>query len=126
MKYANMQYKYLFLEEARNTFESLLKNHPKRSDLWLVYVDKELKFGTIDKVRLIFEKIFTVDFKVKVLKAIVKKYLEVEMKHGNAKSLENAKMIAQLLITQKLAQMSEMEEAKNQMEGEGEEQMNID
>ena len=61
-----MQYKYGFIEEARTSFEIMLKHHPKRSDIWNVYIDKEIKIvKNPEKIRHIFEKCLTVDFKIK-------------------------------------------------------------
>lgn len=110
IKYGQLQYKYGFQEEARCTFDSVLKNHPKRSDIWLVYADKEIKHGNIDKFRLIFEKIFTIDFKIKVLKTIIRKYLETEMKFGTPKTVENAKLLTQKIITDKMNEINEAQE----------------
>jgi rRNA biogenesis protein RRP5 len=95
-----------------------LKNYPKRSDIWLVYLDKEIKFGHHDKVRHIFEKALTIDFKVKTLKTLIKKYLEFEKENGNAKTLEHVKTLTQRLITEKLTQINddEAEGEDNKME----------
>ena len=97
-----------------------MQNHPKRSDIWLVYADKEIKHGNIEKFRLIFEKLFTIDFKIKVLKTIVRKYLETEMKYGTPKSVENAKLLTQKLIVNK------MNELNNDAEVEENDQDNMD
>jgi len=114
-----MQYKYGFIEEGRTSFEIILKNQPKRSDIWIVYLDKEIKIvKNADKIRHIFEKCLTIDFKIKVLKTIIKKYLEFEKEHGNKKTIEHVMKLTQDLIKNKLStfQQSEDIEEKDQMD----------
>ena len=77
--YGQLLYKYNKNEEARNMFDNILKNFPRRKDIWFVYIDKEMKYGkNIDKVRQIFDKIFEIKFKINDLKSIMKKFLEFE------------------------------------------------
>lgn len=111
-----MQYKYGFIEEARTSFEILLKHHPKRSDIWNVYIDKEIKIvKNPEKIRHIFEKCLTVDFKIKALKTIIKKYLEYEKENGNKKSIDHVVQLTQKLISKKMADVQKNEE-NNEME----------
>ena len=119
IKYAQIQYKYDLVEEGRNTFESILRNYPKRSNVWTIYIDQESKYGTKEKVRNIFEKVLTVDFKIKILKNMIKKYLEFEVKFGNSKSVEHVKKLTQELISKKLQELDDGEEDVN-------EEMNVD
>jgi len=111
-----MQYKYGFIEEGRTSFELILKNHPKRSDIWIVYLDKEIKIvKNAEKIRHIFEKCLTVDFKIKVLKTIIKKYLEYEKEHGNKKTIEHVMALTQKLINNKLSSLQKSDD-NDQME----------
>jgi len=111
-----MQYKYGFIEEGRTSFEIIMKNHPKRSDIWIVYLDKEIKIvKNPEKIRHIFEKFLTIDFKIKVLKTIIKKYLEYEKEHGNKKTIENVVAITQKLINNKLSSLQKNDD-NEQME----------
>ena len=106
-----MQYKYGFIEEARTSFEIMLKHHPKRSDIWNVYIDKEIKIvKNAEKIRHIFEKCLTVDFKIKALKTIIKKYLEYEKENGNKKTIEHVVGLTQKLISKKIAEVQKNEE----------------
>ena len=60
-------------------FDNILKNFPKRKDIWFVYIDKEIKFGkNFEKVRQIFDRMFEIKFKINDLKFIMKKFLEFE------------------------------------------------
>lgn len=111
-----MQYKYGFIEEGRTSFEVILKNHPKRSDIWIVYLDKEIKIvKNPEKIRHIFEKCLTIDFKIKVLKAVIKKYLEYEKENGNKKTFEHVMALTQKLINNKLSSLQKNENTQ-QME----------
>ena len=57
-------------------FDKILKNFPKRKDIWFIYIDKEIKYGkNVDKVRQIFDKMFEIKFKINDLKSIMKKFL---------------------------------------------------
>ena len=77
--YGQLLYKYNNKEEARNMFDNILKNFPKRKDIWFVYIDKEIKFGkNVDKVRQIFDRMFEIKFKINDLKSVMKKFLEFE------------------------------------------------
>ena len=106
-----MQYKYGFIEEGRNTFELILKNFPKRSDIWIVYIDKEIKVvKTPEKIRHLFEKCLTIDFKLKVLKTIIKKYLEYEKENGNKKTIEHVMSLTQKLINEKIKDLQKTDE----------------
>jgi rRNA biogenesis protein RRP5 len=74
--YGQLLYRYNNNEEARNMFDNILKNFPKRKDIWFVYIDKEIKFGkNVEKVRQIFDKMFEIKFKINDLKSIMKKLL---------------------------------------------------
>jgi len=44
--YARLLFVNKQVEQARNTFEALLNNYPKRTDLWNVYIDLEIKNGS--------------------------------------------------------------------------------
>ena len=123
IKYGQIQYKFEFVEEARNTFESILRNYPKKSNVWSIFIDLEIKYGSKDKVRSLFEKVLTVDFKIKILKNMIKKYLEYETKNGNHKSVEHVKKLTQELISKKL---QELDKDNNDSAEENEENMNID
>ena len=124
LAYGQLQYKYNHIEEARNTFESILKNYQKRSDIWMVYVEKEIKITkNLDKIRSIFERMLSVDFKLKALKNIIKKYMEFEKDYGTPKSLENVKNLTQKIISEKMRAYAEEDEGENEMEVENDDEM---
>ena len=117
--YGQLLYKYNQKEEARNMFDNILKNFPKRKDIWFVYIDKEIKFGkNIDKVRQIFDKMFEIKFKVNDLKSIMKKFLEFEKQ--NCKD-EKEFLKAQEKTKEILAKRMNKKEEKNEEEENEEE-----
>lgn len=75
--------------------EKLVTSHPRRyyfnlhrCDLWSVYIDQEVKYNNIDKARNLFERALSVGLKKKVTISLLKRYLDLEKKHGNAESVE--------------------------------------
>jgi rRNA biogenesis protein RRP5 len=105
-------------EEARNMFDNILKNFPKRKDIWFVYIDKEVKYGNIDKVRQIFDKMFEVKFKINDLKSVMKKFLEFEKKHcKDEKEFVKAQEKTKSILEKRMGQT----ESKNKKENEEEE-----
>ena len=105
-------------EEARNMFDNILKNFPKRKDIWFVYIDKEVKYGNIDKVRQIFDKMFEVKFKINDLKSVMKKFLEFEKKHcKDEKEFVKAQEKTKSILEKRMG----VTESKNKKENEEEE-----
>ena len=100
--YAQLLYAFDIIEEGRNTFDNILKEYPKRKDIWFVYIDKEIKYGkNIEKIRKIFERMFDIKFKLSALKSIFKKYLEFEQLNGD-NALENAKNKVQEIMNSRM------------------------
>ena len=116
--YGQLLYKYNKNEEARNMFDNILKNFPKRKDIWFVYIDKENKFGkNADKVRQIFDRMFEIGFKVNDLKSIMKKFLEFEKQ--NCKD-EKEFIKAQEKTKEILQKRMEKKEGDNEVENDEE------
>jgi rRNA biogenesis protein RRP5 len=89
--YAQLLFTYDNIEEGRYTFDNIVKEYPKRKDIWFVYIDKEIKYGkNVEKNRKLFERMFNIPFKLSALKSIFKKYSEYEQTNGE-KTLENLK-----------------------------------
>ncbi|KAI5068389.1 hypothetical protein GOP47_0016734 [Adiantum capillus-veneris] len=78
-------------ERARNLFESILRNYPKRVDLWSVYLDQEIVLGDASVVRALFERITSLELPPKKMKFLFKKYLEYEKSHGDEERVEYVK-----------------------------------
>ena len=107
--YGQLLYRYNNNEEARNIFDNILKNFPKRKDIWFVYIDKEIKFGNnIDKVRQIFDRMFEIKFKINDLKSIMKKFLEFEKNNcKNEKEMLKAQEKAKEILEKRMNQIEE-------------------
>lgn len=51
LKFAQLEFKHGEAERGRTLLEGTVSNHPKRLDLWNVYLDMEIKAGDIDMAR---------------------------------------------------------------------------
>ena len=43
-------------ERGRTMFESILRNYPRRTDIWSTYIDQEIKGGDADRIRALLER----------------------------------------------------------------------
>lgn len=84
-RYAVLEYKWGGFLNGRTQFENILANFPKRADVWVVYLDMEMKYAKEEEyTRSLFEKAISVSLKSKSIKLIFKKYLEFEKNSGKA------------------------------------------
>lgn len=88
---ALLEFKQGSAERGRTVFESLVRNYPKRVDIFNAYVDQEVKKGDIDRARALLERGTALSLPAKKMKAIFKKYLEVEKEHGDEENVERVK-----------------------------------
>lgn len=86
--YGKLEYQLGEPENARTVFESLLSKHPKRTDIWSVYIDMETKYGDKTKVPGIFERALSLNLKIKKTKFILKKYLKFAEDHLSQKDVQ--------------------------------------
>ena len=87
-KYGLTEYEYGSIDHGRVIFEELLANYPTRTDLWHVFVDREIKIhsekgNNSKQVRLIFNRMIQLKISMKNIKNIFKKYVSFEQTHGN-------------------------------------------
>ncbi|TKY90910.1 hypothetical protein EX895_000908 [Sporisorium graminicola] len=74
-------------ERGRTIFEGLVDSYPKRLDLWWQYLDQESRLEDNQvQVRNLFERTLTLKLTAKKGKSLLKKWLEYEKSHGDAKS----------------------------------------
>lgn len=59
---------------GRTTFESIVSNYPKRTDIWNVYLDIEIKYGSKDSTRNLFDRCINLKLKPRKMKFFFKKY----------------------------------------------------
>lgn len=100
-KFAQMEFKYGDAERGRSMFNSVLDNYPKRTDLWLVYVDMLIKHGDLDNTRRTFEKATSLNLNPKRMKSIFKKWLDFEKQYGDATLCKEVKQRAVQYVEQR-------------------------
>lgn len=86
------------IEEGRTTFEAIVKNYPKRTDVWNLYFDCEEKASNADYLRSLLERCICLSLKPKKMKSFFKRFMTFEMKHGNEKRVEYVKSKAEEFV----------------------------
>eukprot|EP00873_Tetraselmis_striata_P024001 jgi/Tetstr1/444265/TSEL_032157.t1 len=81
-------------ERARSIFENVLRNYPKRLDLWSVYLDQEIRLGDLQRCRSLFERVTYLQLPPKKMKFFFKRYLDFEKSHGTAATVAHVKQRA--------------------------------
>ena len=99
-------------------FDKILKNFPKRKDIWFIYIDKEIKYGkNVEKVRQIFDKMFEIKFKINDLKSIMKKFLEFEKQNSkDEKEFIKAQQKTKEILEKRMEKKEENNEEENDEE----------
>ena len=77
-----LEFKEGSAERGRAVFEGLLQTYPKRTDLWGVYIDQEVRAGDVASTRNLFERTIHLDLPAKKMRFFFKRYLEYESDHG--------------------------------------------
>ena len=93
-KYALQEFEHGSIDRGRVLFEELLTNYPKRSDLWHIYVDREIKLGNVPQARQLFDRMIASKLSARNMKGVFKKYLQFESKHGSEDGVERVKSAA--------------------------------
>ncbi|KAF5463028.1 hypothetical protein F2P56_018980 [Juglans regia] len=60
---AILEFKCGVPDRGRSMFERILRESPKRTDLWSVYLDQEIRLGDVDVIRPLFERAISLDLK---------------------------------------------------------------
>lgn len=94
LQFAIAEFENGYYEQGRVVFEDLISSYPKRSDLWNVYVDKEIKYKHYAHARRIFERMISMKTNSKNIKTVFKKYLAFETQYGNEAGQELVKQKA--------------------------------
>ncbi|CAM9169417.1 unnamed protein product [Ectocarpus fasciculatus] len=103
LHYCQSEFEFGSADRARVLYEELLSNYPKRTDIWHVYVDREIKNGHISQARGLFQRMINSSkASSRNMKAIFKKYLNFEIKHGTKQTQESVKEAARAYV-QRLA-----------------------
>ncbi|OBA19753.1 hypothetical protein METBIDRAFT_32824 [Metschnikowia bicuspidata var. bicuspidata NRRL YB-4993] len=96
-------------EQGRSLFEGLITDAPKRTDLWNVYIDQEIKTGDRAKVEALFERVVTKKLSRKQAKFFFSKWLSFEAEAGDEQAVARVKALA-VEFVQKQAKDEEEEE----------------
>ncbi|CAK9145936.1 unnamed protein product [Ilex paraguariensis] len=88
---AILEFKTGVADRGRSMFEGMLREYPKRTDLWSVYLDQEIRLGDMDLIRALFERAVSLSLPPKKMKFLFKKYLEYEKSVGDEERIESVK-----------------------------------
>jgi len=89
------------VERGRTMFESILRNYPKRTDIWSTYIDQEIKQGDPDRTRSLLERATHLDLNPKSMKFLFKRYLNFEREVGDKQRIAHVKQRAMDYVAQK-------------------------
>jgi rRNA biogenesis protein RRP5 len=90
-KFAQLEYRVGDPERGKTIFEGIVDSHPKRWDLWSVYMDMEAGQGNMDSLRHLFDRLFTLKMTSHKAKTFFKKWLALEKKMGDEEGATNVK-----------------------------------
>lgn len=113
-KFAQIEFKHGDSERARTIFEGLMSRYPKRVDLWSIYLDLEIKNGSVDATRYplpfvssgsfisqpfinsrrLFDRVIQRKWSTKKMKFFFKKYLQFEKQFGTPDGVDAVKQAA--------------------------------
>ncbi|CAL0321523.1 unnamed protein product [Lupinus luteus] len=88
---AILEFKIGVPDRGRSLFEGILREYPKRTDLWSVYLDQEIQLKDPDVIRALFERAISLSLPAKKMKFLFKKYLEYEKSQGDEERIESVK-----------------------------------
>jgi rRNA biogenesis protein RRP5 len=87
-------------ERGRALLEGVLAAHPKRLDVWGVYLDAETKAGDAQRTRALFERAVHLDLPPRKAKSLFKRYLAHEAAAGDAAGVARVKELAAAYVAQ--------------------------
>ncbi|KAI4332058.1 hypothetical protein L6164_016997 [Bauhinia variegata] len=100
---AILEFKAGVPDRGRSLFEGILREYPKRTDLWSVYLDQEIQHKDADVIRALFERAISLSLPPKKMKFLFKKYLEYEKSQGDEERIEHVKGKAMEYVDSTLA-----------------------
>ncbi|KAL3841171.1 hypothetical protein ACJIZ3_025762 [Penstemon smallii] len=100
---AILEFKCGVPDRGRSMFEGMLREYPKRTDLWSVYLDQEIRHGDVDLIRALFERAISLSLPPKKMKFLFKKYLEYEKSLCDDERIESVKKKAMEYVESTLA-----------------------
>ncbi|EEF30787.1 programmed cell death protein, putative [Ricinus communis] len=100
---AILEFKCGVPDRGRSMFEGILREYPKRTDLWSVYLDQEIRLGDVDVTRTLFERATSLSLPAKKMQFLFKKYLEYEKSVGDEEQIESVKKKAMEYVESTMA-----------------------
>jgi rRNA biogenesis protein RRP5 len=88
-KFATMEFRGGSAERGRTMFDSLVASYPKKTDLWSIYLDQELRpeLAAVASnhviIRRLFERVLSISLSSKKAKFFFKRWLAFEKQYGN-------------------------------------------
>ncbi|KAI0706125.1 hypothetical protein BC835DRAFT_1260450 [Cytidiella melzeri] len=82
-KFAQLEYKFGDPERGKTIFEGIVDSHPKRWDLWSIYLDMEAGQEDMSSVRHLFDRVLAQKMTSHKAKSFFKKWLELERRLGD-------------------------------------------
>ncbi|GMR42087.1 hypothetical protein PMAYCL1PPCAC_12282, partial [Pristionchus mayeri] len=98
-RFAALEYTKGDEEKGRNIFENLLATYPKKTEVWSTYVDLSVKHANVDQARHVLERVTSLPLSVFKLRPFYKKWIELETREGDEKSLAEVKKKALEYLT---------------------------
>ncbi|KAI0801037.1 hypothetical protein C8Q74DRAFT_1239986 [Fomes fomentarius] len=105
-KFAQLEYKFGDPERGKTIFEGIVDSHPKRWDMWSIYMDMEAGQGDIMNLRNLFNRVLALKMTSHKAKSFFKKWLEFERRFGDDEGAEAVKVKA-IEWTQRAASASD-------------------
>ncbi|KAJ3505470.1 hypothetical protein NLJ89_g7399 [Agrocybe chaxingu] len=93
-RFAQLEYKHGDAERGKTLFEGIVDSHPKKWDMWSVYMDMEATQGNIQGLRNLFDRVLTHKMTSHKAKSFFKKWLELERRIGDEEGAEVVKQRA--------------------------------
>ncbi|EPS59007.1 hypothetical protein M569_15804, partial [Genlisea aurea] len=100
---AVLEFKRGVPDRGRSLFEGILREYPKRTDVWSIYLDQEIRNGDGDVIRALFERAISLTLPQKKMKFFFKKYLEYEKSAGDKERVESVKRKAMEYVESSMA-----------------------
>ncbi|KAJ3870308.1 hypothetical protein EV359DRAFT_28064 [Lentinula novae-zelandiae] len=94
-RFAQLEYKFGEPERGKTLFEGIVDSHPKRWDMWSIYMDMEARRSDIQSLRNLFDRVLKLKMTSHKAKSFFKKWLELERRLGDE---EGAEMVKQKAI----------------------------
>lgn len=95
---ANLNIIHQHTERGRSLFEGVLRNYPKRLDLWNVYIDQEIKVGEQPRIRALLERATHLSLPPRKMKILFKRWLDYEKQHGAEADVDHVKRRAREFV----------------------------